>query len=535
MMGVQQVLDQVLTYLKGIWIKKRFVLISSWLICPIGWLGVSTLPDQYESSARVFVDTNSLLTPMLVGMVFNQNPEQQVEQVANTLLSRPNLEKIAREADLDIRAKTDAEFGEIVDELKDDLKLIPTREQNIYTISYDSSNPELAQRIVQITLNEFVESTLGNNRRSGDTAEEFLNRQIQEYEQDLLEAEQRLAEYKKNRMNRAAGTAGDYYAALEAQRVNLKEAELRLQELKSQLTSAEAQLAGEEPVFGLMEPETGVSSPGISTQYDSRIAALESRMDEMLIQYTEQHPDVVKTKNLIDRLKKERDEQIKAMSKVAQDTGSYSSFGNLNQNPVYQELKLTVARLESEIASAEVRVGSFRDSVQDLQDKVNLVPVIEAEGQALNRDYGIKKARYEELLNRRESAELSRKAEATTDDVSFRVIDPPLLPREPSGPPRLILYTLVLFVGFGVGIGIAFLVSQISPVVFSTRQLAEQFNIPILGGVSHFDAARMQRNNRRNLMIFAISSSVLILVFAAILILEIAVGYTPTELVGRLI
>ncbi|WP_231731017.1 Wzz/FepE/Etk N-terminal domain-containing protein [Lacimicrobium alkaliphilum] len=207
MIGFQQVLEQIQTYVKGVWIKKRYILISSWLICPIGWLYVVSLPDTYESSARVYVDTNSLLRPLLRGLAVYNNPEQQVSLVARTLLSRPNLEKIAREADLDITARTSAEFDEVIAGLRQNIKLTSTRDANIYTIAYTDNNPAMAQRIVQITLNEFIESNLGSTRQSSDSAEEFLDQQIAEYEVRLEEAEQRLADFKRNRQNILPGGA----------------------------------------------------------------------------------------------------------------------------------------------------------------------------------------------------------------------------------------------------------------------------------------------------------------------------------------
>jgi polysaccharide chain length determinant protein (PEP-CTERM system associated) len=171
MLGIQETLDQILDYAKGVWIKKRYIIISSWLICPIGWFYVATMPNVYESSARVFVDTNSLLRPLLRGIAVYNNPSEQISLVARTLLTRPNLEKIAREADLDITTKTLKEMDALIDDLKSDIRLSSTREQNIYTISYPSYSPELSQKIVQITLNEFVETALGSNRESSDSAE----------------------------------------------------------------------------------------------------------------------------------------------------------------------------------------------------------------------------------------------------------------------------------------------------------------------------------------------------------------------------
>lgn len=536
MLGIQEVLDQVATYVRGVWIKKRYIIVSTWLICPIGWGYVASLPDEYESSARLFVDTNSLLRPLLRGLAVYNNPEQQINLVARTLLSRPNLEKIAREADLDITVSTQAEMDELIEQLRGDIKLNSTREQNIYTIRYPSDSPELAQKIVQITLNEFVESSLGNNRKSSDSAEEFLNRQIEEYEQRLEEAEQRLADFKISRIDRAPGTTQNYYQQLQREQAQLQDTELKLLELESQLKAAQAQLSGEEPVFGLAtSPTESGTTSNISTKFDTRIAALESNLDELLIRYTDNHPDVVKTRSLLENLVKQREEHIASLSQVAETTGSYSQFGNINQNPVYQEMKLSVANYENQIASLQVRADQFRKKVEDLEKIIDLVPQIEAEEQGLNRDYEITRSKYLELLSRREQAELSRKAEATSDDVQFRVIDPPTLPTKPSGPQRILFYTMIMFLGFGGGLGIAFLVSQVMPVVLTPSQLKNSFGIPVFGSVTHTDIKSIQKLNKRRMLIFAASSICILSLYIVLVWVDIAYGRLPLQALENLI
>ncbi|MCV2886051.1 lipopolysaccharide biosynthesis [Aestuariibacter sp. AA17] len=534
MLGIQEAIDQVSTYLKGVWVKKRYIIISTWLICPIGWGIVASMEDEYESTARLFVDTNSLLRPLLQGLAVYNNPNQQVDLVARTLFSRANLEKIARESDLDITVNTQAEMDELLDDLKSDIKLSSTRENNIYTIKYASNSPELAQRIVQITLNEFVESSLGNNRKNSDSAEEFLTRQIEEYEQRLEEAEQRLANFKISRIDRAPGETRDYYSQLQREQSSLQETELRLLELKSQLKTAQARLLGEEPVFGLIETNEDIA-PTISTKYDTRIGNLEGKLDELLIRFTENHPDVVKTKALLENLKSQRNKHIESLSNVAKDTGSYSQFGNINQNPVYQEMKLAVANFESQIASLEVRAEEFRKKIAELSEIIDLVPQIEAEEQGLNRDYEITRSKYLELLSRREQAELSRKAEATSDDVQFRVIDPPKLPTKPSGPPRLVFYSVILFLGFGAGLGLAFLVSQLKPVVLSASQLKSNFGIPVLGMVSHIDVDTIRRSNRRRVYVFAASSACIFAIYITLMWADITYGKIPLNVFERLL
>ncbi|GAB2689126.1 lipopolysaccharide biosynthesis [Aliiglaciecola sp. 3_MG-2023] len=534
MLGIQEAIDQIQTYVKGVWIKKRYIIISTWLICPLGWAYVANLPDQYASSARLFVDTSSLLRPLLRGLAVYNNPSEQVNLVARTLLSRPNLEKIAREADLDITVTTQAEMDDLINNMRRDIKLNSTAEQNIYNIRYNSQSPELAQKIVQITLNEFVENSLGNNRQSSDSAEEFINRQIEEYEQRLEEAEQRLAAFKVSRIDRAPGSSRDYYSQLQRQISELQSTELRILELNSQLEAAKAQMVGEAPVFGLAAPDSRVA-PSIATKYDDRIAALESNIDDLLIQYTEIHPEVIKTKNLLENLYDEREAHIKSLSDVAEETGSYSQFGNINQNPVYQELKLSVAQYEGQLSQLNVRADNIRAKIVELEKIVDLVPQIEAEAQGLNRDYQITKEKYLELISRREQAELSRKAEATSDDVQFRVIDPPTLPTKPSGPNRVLFYSMILFVGFGTGLGIAFLVSQINPVVLSPSQLVSNFGIPVFGKVSHIDAKAIAKVDRRRMLVFSASSLALFLIFIGLVYADIVYGRLPIYLLGNLI
>lgn len=536
MLGIQDALDQIFTYVKGVWIKKRYIIVSTWLICPIGWAYVASLPDTYDSSARLFVDTSSLLRPLLRGLAVYNNASDQVSLVAQTLLSRPNLEKIAREADLDITVTTQAEMDELIEGMRKDIKIGSTRERNIYTIRYTSDTPELSQKIVQITLNEFVESSLGKNRQSGDSAEEFINRQIEEYEQRLEEAEQRLADFKVSRIDRAPGSSSDYYSQLQRQISQLEATELRLLELNSKLTAARAQLSGESPIFGLVSPDSrGGASTTISTQYDGRIEALENRLGELLIQYTENHPDVINTQNLLATLYEQKDEQIKKMGTVAQETGNYNVYGNVNQNPVYQELKLAVAEYEGQVAELQVRAKENREKIAELERIVDLVPQIEAEAQGLNRDYQITRDKYLELISRREQAELSRKAEATSDDVQFRVIDPPTLPTKPSGPQRIMMYTGILILGFGAGLGIAFLVSQIKPVVLSPSQLVGAFGIPVLGKVSHINAAEIAKVERRRMLVFTASSLSILVLFIGLIYADIAFGRLPIHLLENLI
>ena len=125
------------------------------------------------------------------------------------------------------------------------------------------------------------------------------------------------------------------------------------------------------------------------------------------------------------------------------------------------------------------------------------------------------------MLSRRESADLAQKADVSSEDVQFRVIDPPLAPLAPTGPNRLIGYTAVVFVGFAAGLGIAFLISQLNPILIRGSQLTSLTSYPVLGVVSHLNVKEIRTVNRTRILVFMFSSGLILMLYGALVATEI--------------
>src|SRR6476646_11574947 len=112
---MQDVIQQLLSLLRGIWHRRWIGLAVAWLAAIIGIAVVYRIPEKYEASARVYVDTESLLRPLLAGLAIQPNVDQQVALISRTLVSRPNVEKLLRLADLDLGVKGDGARESLVD------------------------------------------------------------------------------------------------------------------------------------------------------------------------------------------------------------------------------------------------------------------------------------------------------------------------------------------------------------------------------------------------------------------------------------
>ena len=198
---MQEQLELFLSYAKIVWLKRFLILCIAWPLCIAGWVAVYFLPDQYDASARVYVDTQSLIKPLLRGLTVNVNTTQQIRLMERTLFSRPNVEKIVRITDMDLGVQGEKEYEALVDEVKRSISLQKDKKENLYTIHYTDEDPTLAKSVVQAVLTTFVENTLGENRSGADDAQRFLDKQIQEYEQRLRAAEEKLTQFKRENVD----------------------------------------------------------------------------------------------------------------------------------------------------------------------------------------------------------------------------------------------------------------------------------------------------------------------------------------------
>jgi polysaccharide chain length determinant protein (PEP-CTERM system associated) len=469
-----EVWGQIVEQLSGMWRFRWRALVVAWSVAVAGWAWVYALPNIYSASARVHVDTESVLRPLLRGLVIESNIQDQLNFMTRALLSRPQLEKVARETDLDLRAHTPREMEAIIEELQRKIQIAGDGRSSIYTISYEDADRQLAQRVVQTLLDTFVETSLGDKRSDSSSAQRFLEEQIRDYEQRLSQAEDRLAEFKKKHVGMMPGDGGDYYERLQKENQTLADlrADLRLaQERRDQLRG---QIDGEEAVFGLVQPSTG---GGVSSTLDGKIADYEAQVADLRLKYTERHPDILALEGTIAQLKKQRD------SELASIKGARATAG-LELNPVYQELRMSLTDAELEVTTVRGKLGDQERRVSELRRAVDTVPEVEAELKRLNRDYDVTKKQYEELLGSLESARLSEQAEQSSDDIKFKIIDPPVATLQPVAPNRPLFLSIVLVAALGAGGALAFLQNQLAPVFTSRRRLAELTRVPVLGTVT---------------------------------------------------
>lgn len=504
---MQELLVQVLIYLRAMWRHRWAAMAVAWLAAIIGTAVVFKMPDKYEASARIYVDTQTILQPLLSGLAVRPNVEQSIAMLSRTLISRPNVEKLVRMADLDLSINSKAEQDGLIDSLMQTLEIQGTTRDNLYTLAYRDSDPARAEKVVQSLVSIFVESSMGDKRKDTESAKQFIDEQIKEYEKKLTEAEDRLKAFKLRNLDYQGGDNVDSLGQMGELTALLNQSRLALREAEYSRDALRRQIVGEEPV---LLPDYGAEDSHLP-EIDGRIDSMKRNLDALLQRYTEDHPDVLGTRRVIKDLEEQKRNELEARKKLTAGQPARS----INSNPVYQQLRVSLAEAEANVASLQARVGEYSSRLARVQSTMRNQPEVEAEFTQLNRDYDIIKSSYNALVARRESANLSGDLEARGSGANFRLIDPPRVSPKPVAPNRMLLLLASLVASLVAGVAAAFVISQLRPVVFTGRNLRELTGLPLLGTVTRIKSAAELKHEKQGLRKFLLVFSSLLLAYGA--------------------
>jgi len=513
---MQDQLSEVLYFVKGIVRNKWIVTIVASMICIGGWVYVYKMPNVYESKARVHVDTRTMLRPLLRGMAVQTNVRGLVAIMKKLMFTQQNLLKVAEEAGLDIDLNEKG-IHELVQRLKTKVKIQGGRDE-IFSISSESKSALEARTIVQAMLTVFSEQTQQSSLSDVDSAQRFIENQIREYEQRLRNAERAKENFKRENIGMLPGQeGGGQIGDMQSIRHSLDQALAQLAELHSRKNVLKEQLteaidSGEE--WGLTEIVEN-SSVG-----DSRIEALKQKKDQLLLKYTEEHPNIVSIDNLIDSLQKEQEQEQESDQEAGgMGFGIDDSFKAMS-NPYVQSIKIGINTIDVEIATMNSRIVSYKKNLQKEDEQFNARLAIETEMQNLNRDYATIKKNYMSLIDRREQASMSSKIDTQVSALKFKVIDPANMPEGPSSPKRKIFYSVILLAGFVVGIGVALLKVFLRPTFVEAKQVRDISGLPMLGVVSEVVDDIQARNNKKRLFRYAFANFLLLLGYSGVMLLD---------------
>ncbi|MGC2415857.1 MAG: XrtA system polysaccharide chain length determinant [Stellaceae bacterium] len=500
--------EQALSYARQLWRYKWLSIGLAWAICAVGWVVVALIPPKYESSARVYVNADQLLTPLLHGLAVDADPLRQVEFLQRTLLSRPNLEQVVHLSDLDLSDRTkisESDREELLRRLAQEVSIKP-QTANLISLSYRSSDPVVAKNVVQALLTVFAENSTGSNRKEMENATRFLDQQIQSYENQLRLAEQQTAKFHEKYIDLLPGLGGAE-SHLDAARSAVTKLKLDIADARSRQDSLQRELESVPKFLSVDAAGPQVIIAGKAIGPRAQLDEARGRLSELQLRFTDQHPDVIALQRQIAVLEA-------AAAREATNPGSKQK--SEIANPVYNQVKVQLVEAQTTLASTERRLEQAEREQAALEKKARETPGVHAQAQDLDRDYAIKKKDFEELLQRREQMRIGEAADTTADKIQFRIIDPPQIPVIPAAPNQPLLLSGVFALAIAGAVAIPLLLLQFNR-SFTTVTNLRTLGLPVLGSVSWVAFPDGRRRVRIQVAALCAGASILVVVYGVLL------------------
>ncbi len=464
---------QTAQMLQRVWTHRWVGVGVAWGVALIGGAITSAVPERFEAKARVYVDTQTVLKPLMVGLTYQPDIDQQVRMLGRTLVSRPNVEKLVALPNVGLDKGAAKSADQQIEALLKAIK-VDQAGNNLYSISYRNSDPKYSQQVVAGLVSLFMDSGTDSKLAGSKEASRFIDDQIKSYEAKLVDAESRLKDFKVRNMGLTSSNNQDYFSRVSAVNDEVNNLRVQLNAAERSRDAIRRELDSEAPQM----PPGSASSISVTPELDGRIDTQRRALDDLLRRYTDAHPDVVAVRRTIAELEDLRRKES------AERLSSGKARAYAATNPVYQQLRVSLTEAEAKVASLRGQLGVLQSRLDETRSQAGRAPQAEAELAQLNRDYDVIRKNYEQLVARREAANIGVKMDQKSWSADFRVIEPPRVGSSAVFPSRMHMALGTLLASILAGFGAAYGMTLLNPTFSSERELREFTKRPVLGSIA---------------------------------------------------
>lgn len=477
------------------------------------------LPKKYNSTSTILVEESNIIKPLMEGRAVPTSVVSRAAITREVAFSRKVMNEILQAGGWLKSNPTPLQKDQLIEHITS-RTIISNPRDNLIRVSYTDTDAARAHAVTKRFTELIIQESLATKERESRDAYDFIDSQVRAYHRKLTDAESKLEAYRKSNPDARPGIDGDVNSRIGELRRMVDTSRMELMDLESQGNALQAQLNGENEI-NVVQTRTG--------QLLARMAELETEKDKLLMNFTEQHPDVVRIQHQLRDMEQDlrREESSQQARRIAGASGASAAGtgttldGTASFNPLYGELKSKLAENRRQAAAVNSRIATSQALLDQELARSRHIAASESTLAELSRDYEVNRDLYQDLLKRRENARVSMSLDAEQRGLSFRVQEPASFPLRGVGL-RLVhvasaglgaaaLAPLVLLFGF----------VRLDPRVRSPYQIETAAALPVLGKVPRFQTAPSRRQGTRRFVIAAMIFLVVPTVYGLTLLLKL--------------
>lgn len=452
------------------------------------------LPKKYVSETTILALEQNIVKELTAGVAVPTSLSDRAAMIRDVIFSRKVMLQILDDGGWMARKPTPVEQERYMNEIST-RTTISGGKDNLIRLSYSDNDPQRAYTVVTRMADLFMAEVREAKARESRDAYRFIDSQVQAYQQKLIEVENRMSAYREKHP--------DFTVNAEQETTD------RLTELRRQVEATKLELAQQRSIETALSAQLAETSPTISggttlirgATSNPRVAELQAQLNAALLNYTDQHPDVVRLRAQL------------AEAKSEGKGGSGAVFGSTSQaNPFYAQLRGRLSDVRSQIAGLQSRIDAGGLMAQSESERSRRVGSGDQAGMELSSDYQVYRDLYQKLLTRRETARVSMNLDAEQSGIGFRIQEPAVYPLESVGLRFLHFAIGGLLLAVLLPLGLVAALSQFDGKLRTSAALERALGLPVMASIPAYrTTADRGRNRSRTALMIALVLGVLLI------------------------
>jgi len=504
---------QVNKYLKLL-SKRRFTfaICSACIMSAIILVGYF-LPRKYEAKSSVLIESNMLET-LVKGIAVTTSMEERIKVLKDTMLGREIISKVLQKLGPGSPPKKGDDPEKTIFSFMERTK-VSVKGHDLFTVSFQDQNPKLAMDYVNTLVKTYVEENILAKREESSDANKFLAEQVALFREKINRAEEAIVKYRQEQGVYVSIDERSVIEEIKTQEQTIEQVETEKNELMAVRESLKKQLAGEKPLMLTMYSST----PG--NKRENAIAALENKLAQLLLSYTENYPEVIKTRAEIEALK--RQASAGPSGKAAESEPGESQISAVN--PFFQQLKLKLSDTEAKINALNSKKVRLQALIKKREQELRYMPEGKKKLADLEKERDSYKTIYEQLQTRLGQSEVSTNLEMEDKAARFKTVDPATLPTTPVSPNRVAMILVSIFLGLFGGLAGVYILETLDSSIKSVEALRD-LKVELFGVIPDIYNEEEQKKKAQKDRFLYKAAGIYVLVIGFLLLNEIlGLGY----------
>lgn len=445
-------------------------------------------PKKFVAETTILVQQNNVIKPLTEGIAATTEATSRADIAREIIFSQDSLNKLLTDGGWDPAKLSPIERDRLVDRIKSHTSITSSKSDLLLSISYNDSDPKRAYDLTRDMAQLFIAKSLASKEAESTSAYDFMNSQVEEYHTKLVAASDALQAYIASHPDVSPGAIADTNARISALRNQIENSKVQAAQFSSQAAAMGGSLSGQSQISTVQTRED---------VYRAQIAQLQSHLNQLLLTYTDNYPDVVRTRHQIQDLQ----QQLASASKQKQVAASVGTAidSQVTYNPVYSSLQTQIAQIRGQLAAAHATASASQQQLQLELARSQKIAQSSNELTKLNNTFNTVSTTYQDLLKRREQARISMDLDKDKRGLTFKIQDPARLPLMPVGLRLMHFAAAGMILGVGIPFALVFLIARFDPRTRCADTLARATGLPVFASVPYYrgphdDAADRKRN-----------------------------------------